>query len=91
MKNNEKSKENTLQALVEPERARRANGGSTNAPAGNCVPNPEVSEKASRRKFTAQYKIRIVIASGSEAILHLFLTTDCFFPDVYSPLFMKKP
>lgn len=60
MRNNDKSMENTISALVETEGARRATGVSTNASAGESVPDPEVSEKAKRRKFTAQYKLRIL-------------------------------
>lgn len=60
MRNNDKSIGNTISALVETEGARRATGVSTNASAGNHVPDPEVSQKAKRRKFTAQYKLRIL-------------------------------
>jgi transposase len=49
----------------EMEGARRATGISSAAPAReprgiNAVPDPEVSEKASRRKFSAEYKRRII-------------------------------
>ncbi len=60
MRNHDKSIRNTLSALGETEGARRATGVSPNASAGNHIPDPEVSQKAKRRKFTAQYKLRIL-------------------------------
>ena len=58
---------NDPSGLEEMEGARRATGISssnrTGGPAGLClsvVPNPEVPEKAIRRRFTAEYKQRIL-------------------------------
>jgi len=45
--------------VPEPERARRASGGSGTGVSAN-PPNPEVSEKPKRRRFTAEYKLRIL-------------------------------
>ena len=48
-----------LKAVAEPEGARRATGGSaTAAPAP--APDPEVEEKPNRRRFTTEYKLRIL-------------------------------
>lgn len=60
MRNNNKSIGNTLSALGETEEVSRATEVSTNASANEFVPDPEVSEKAKRHKFTAQYKLRIL-------------------------------
>ena len=52
---------NTIKESVETEGARRATGVSTDgAILSNPPPDPEVLEKALRRKFTAQYKLRIL-------------------------------
>jgi len=46
---------------VETEGARRATGVSTDSATQNGrFPDPEVTEKAVRRKFTAKYKLRIL-------------------------------
>ncbi len=51
----------TLNMSVETEGARRATGVSTDtATLSNPPADPEVLEKALRRKFTAQYKLRIL-------------------------------
>jgi len=55
-----KSISNTASLLFETEGARRATGVSNNNPAHNDIPDPEVSAKAKRRRFTAQYKLRIL-------------------------------
>jgi transposase-like protein len=60
MKKNNKSIGNTASLLFEMEGARRATGVSNNNETQNSIPDPEVSEKATRRRFTAQYKIRIL-------------------------------
>jgi len=49
-----------------PERAvgeRREIGGERSRPAG--VPDPELAEKAKRRRFTAEYKLKIVVAADA--------------------------
>jgi transposase-like protein len=45
--------------LVETEGARRATGVFTN-PARPAAPDPAVSEKAKRRRFSGEYKLRIL-------------------------------
>ncbi len=46
---------------VETKGARRATGVSTDsATQSGCFPDPEVTEKSVRRKFTAKYKLRIL-------------------------------
>ncbi len=45
--------------VPEPEGARRASGGSGTS-ASDSPPDPEVSEKPKRRRFTAEYKLRIL-------------------------------
>jgi len=60
MRKSNKSISNTVPLLFETEGARRATGVSNNNQAQNSVPDPEVSEKATRRRFTAQYKICIL-------------------------------
>jgi transposase-like protein len=67
----EKSKREAMMMNLKPrvdemEGARRATGISSAAvlPGGNfktVVPNPEVPEKASRRRYTAEYKRRILM------------------------------
>ncbi len=48
-----------LKVVAEPEGARRATGGSANgAPA--VPPDAEIEERAKRRQFTAEYKLRIL-------------------------------
>jgi transposase len=52
--------------LLAPERAEpqrsggEANGGANNGAADQPIPNPEVSARPKRRRFTAAYKARIV-------------------------------
>ena len=49
-----------------PERAvgeRREVGGERSRPAG--VPDPELAERAKRRRFTAAYKLKIVLAADA--------------------------
>ena len=60
MRKSNKSISNTVPLLFETEGARRATGVSNNNQAQNSIPDPEVSGKATRRRFTAQYKIRIL-------------------------------
>jgi len=60
MKKNNKNISNPVPLLFETEGARRATGVSNNNSAHNYIPDPEVSEKATRRRFTAQYKLRIL-------------------------------
>ena len=60
MRKSNKSISNTVPLLFETEGARRATGVSNNKATRNYVPDPEVSEKATRRRFTAQYKLRIL-------------------------------
>jgi transposase-like protein len=60
MRKNNKSISNTGPLLFETEGARRATGVSNNNPNQNNIPDPEVSTKATRRRFTAQYKLRIL-------------------------------
>ena len=60
MKGNNKNISNSVPLLFETEGARRATGVSNNNPTRNYVPDPEVSEKATRRRFTAQHKLRIL-------------------------------
>jgi transposase-like protein len=45
---------------LEPDGARRATGVSNNNETRDYVPDPEVSVKATRRRFTAQYKLHIL-------------------------------
>jgi len=57
-------KDHTLKTMKEMEGARRATGisfinGNPQDKSGS-VPDPEVSEKAVRRRFTAEYKLRIL-------------------------------
>jgi len=60
MRKSNKSISNTAPLLFETEGARRATGVSNNNQTQNSIPDPEVSGKATRRRFTAQYKIRIL-------------------------------
>ena len=60
MRKSNKSVSNTVPLLFETEGARRVTGVSNNNQAQNSIPDPEVSGKATRRRFTAQYKIRIL-------------------------------
>jgi transposase len=60
MRKSKKSNSNVVPLLFETEGARRATGVSNNNQTQNSIPDPEVSEKATRRRFTAQYKIRIL-------------------------------
>lgn len=60
MRKNNQSKSNTTPLLFETEGARRATGVSNNNSNQNTIPDPEVSSKATRRRFTAQYKLRIL-------------------------------
>jgi len=46
-------------AVEEPEGARRATGGSATA-APVAPPDPEVEERGTRRRFSAEYKLRIL-------------------------------
>ena len=46
--------------IFETEGARRATGVSNNNSAHHDTPDPEVSGKATRRRFNAQYKLRIL-------------------------------
>ncbi len=52
----------SLAQLEEIEGARRATGNSSNCAAAEsgAVADPEVVEKASRRRFPAQYKLKIL-------------------------------
>ena len=61
---------NTIKDSVETEGARRATGVSTDCATLNRItigslPDPEVTEKALRRKFTASYKLRILQEADS--------------------------
>ena len=61
MKNSNAISLKTNNTPVETEGARRATGVSTGGATQNGhFPNPEVAEKAARRKFTAKYKLRIL-------------------------------
>jgi transposase len=61
MKNNSAISLKTNNTPVETEGARRATGVSTGGTIQNGhFPDPEVTEKAVRRKFTAKYKLRIL-------------------------------
>jgi len=48
-----------LKAVEEPEGARRATEGSTTAAPAD-PPDPEVVERGTRRRFSAEYKLRIL-------------------------------
>jgi len=65
MRKSNKSISNTVPLLFETEGARRATGVSNNNQTQNSIPDPEVSEKATRRRFTAQYKIRVLQEADS--------------------------
>ena len=60
MRKKTKSINKAVSLLLETEGARRATGVSNNNPIRNYVPDPEVSEKATRRRFTAKYKLHIL-------------------------------
>jgi transposase-like protein len=60
MKSKYNNIENTVSLLLETEGARRATGVSNNNSTRDYVPDPEVSVKATRRRFTAQYKLHIL-------------------------------
>ncbi len=60
MRKNNKNISNTEPLLFETEGARRATGVSNNNPNRNNIPDPEVSTKATRRRFSAKYKLRIL-------------------------------
>ena len=61
MKNSSTISQKTNNTPVETEGARRATGVSTGGTTQNGhFPDPEVAEKAVRRKFTAKYKLRIL-------------------------------
>lgn len=61
MKNSSTINQKTDTMSVETEGARRATGVSTDsATKSGRFPDPEVTEKAARRKFTAKYKLRIL-------------------------------
>ena len=46
--------------LSEPEGARRATGGSERTVAAATQPNPEVSDTTGRRRFTVEYKLKVL-------------------------------
>jgi len=56
-------KESLKKDLAETEGARRASGVSANG-AGD-IPDPEVAEKPKRRRFSAEYRLRIVREADS--------------------------
>ncbi len=60
MRKNNKSISNTEPLLFETPVALRAPSVSNNNPNQNDIPAPEVSTKATRRRFTAKYKLRIL-------------------------------
>lgn len=61
MKNSSPISLKTDNLSVKTEGARRATGVSTDsATQSGCFPDPEVTEKSVRRKFTAKYKLRIL-------------------------------
>lgn len=62
MREMELREEALARGTAEPEGARRATGGSAVGSAGSrpVVPDPEVSEKARRRRFSAAYKLEIL-------------------------------
>jgi transposase-like protein len=62
---NRSARETRVEDSSETEGARSATGVSETEPSvagrvGEDVPNPEVPAKAERRKFTAEYKLRVV-------------------------------
>ncbi len=71
MREMELQEEAVARRTAEPEGARRATGGSAvevSARPRPVVPDPEVSEKARRRRFSAAYKLKILreADAGSE-------------------------
>ena len=61
MKNSSTISQKTNNTPVETKGARRATGVSTGGATQNGhFPDPEVAEKAARRKFTGKYKLRIL-------------------------------
>ena len=60
MKKNNKSVSNTASSLFETPVTLRVPFVSNNVSTRNSIPDPEVPSKATRRRFTTQYKLRIL-------------------------------
>jgi len=68
MREMESREETALQETVGTERARRATGVSTDGDSPGprpVVPDPEVPEKARRRRFSGRYKLEILQAADA--------------------------
>lgn len=68
MVRSEKDEVGVVLSAGEAEGARRATGASPAAPGeAGGRPDPEVAEKATRRRFTAEYKLRVVREADAAA------------------------
>ena len=76
MKKNNKSVSNTASSLFETPVTLRVPFVSNNVSTRNSIPDPEVPSKATRRRFTTQYKLRILQEVAGVVVRRSVPTSD---------------